>query len=99
NGLALARLAEAGPRRLDGFGELAVLPREQHLFPAAQLVAQPLVAPRLPGLALQRAALLLDLEDDVVDAGEILLRRFELQLGGAAARLVLGDAGGFLDQL
>ena len=76
-----------------------VLPREQHFLPAPQLVAQPLVAPRLRRLPLQRAALLLDFEDDVVDAREVLLRGFELQLRGAAPRLVLGDAGGFLDQL
>ena len=79
--------------------QLAIAAGEQHLLPAPQLVAQPLVAARLRRLALQRAALLLDLEDDVVDAREVLLRRLELQLGGAAARLVLGDAGGFLDQL
>ena len=73
--------------------------REQHLLPAPQLVAQPLVAARLRRLALQRAALLLHLEDDVVDAREVLLRGLELQLRRAAARLVLRDAGGFLDQL
>ena len=77
----------------------AVAPRELHLLPAPQLVAQPPVAPRLRGLPLQRAALLLHLEDDVVDARQVLLRRFELQLGGAAARLVLGDARGLFDQL
>jgi hypothetical protein len=32
-------------------------------------------------------------------AGEVLLRRFELQLGGTAPRLVLGDARRLLDQL
>ena len=74
-------------------------PREEHLLPAAQLVAQPLIPARLRGLALQRAALLLDLEDDVVDAREVLLGGIELQLGGPAARLVLGDARGLLDQL
>ena len=79
--------------------QLAVAPREQDLLPAAQLVAQPLIAARLRRLPLQRAALLLDLEDDVVDAREVLLRRLELQLGGAPARLVLRDARGFLDQL
>ena len=69
----------------------AVALRELHLLPAAQLLAQPLVAPRLRRLPLQRAALLLDLEDDVVDAGQVLLRRLELQLRGAAPRLVLRD--------
>ncbi len=73
--------------------------RELHLLPAPQLFAQPLVAPRLRGLPLQRAALLLDLEDDVVDARQVLLRGLELQLRGAAAALVLRHAGRFLDQL
>ena len=77
----------------------AVAAREEHLLPAPHLVAQPRVAPRLGRLPLERAALLLDLEDDVVDAREVLLRRFELELGGAAARLVFGDARGFFDQL
>ena len=77
----------------------AVPLRELHLLPAPQLLAQPPVAPRLGRLPLQRAALLLDLEDDVVDAGQVLLRRLELQLRGAAAALVLRDAGRFLDQL
>src|SRR3954471_17975682 len=99
NRLALACLTETSPRRLDRFGELPVLAREQHLFPAPQFVAQPLVAPRLAGLALQRAALLFDFENDVVDAGEILLRRFELQLRGAPPRLVLRDPSGLFDQL
>ena len=82
--LALARLGQPRPRRLDALRQLAVPAREQHLLPAPQLLAQPLVAARLRRLALQRAALLLDLEDDVVDAGEVLLRRLELQLGGRA---------------
>ena len=90
--LALARVGQARPRRFDAVGQLAIPAREQHLLPAPQLVAQPLVAPRLRGLPLQRAALLLDLENDVVDARQVLLRGFELQLRGAAARLVLGDA-------
>ena len=77
----------------------AVALRELHLLPAPQLLAQPPVAARLRRLPLQRAALLLDLEDDVVDAREVLLRRFELQLRGAAAALVLRDAGRLFDQL
>ena len=97
--LALARVGQPAARRLDRLGQLPILPREQHLFPAPQLVAQLLIAARLRRLALQRAALLLDLEHDVVDARQVLLRRLELQLRGAPARLVLRDAGGFLDQL
>ncbi len=45
------------------------------------------------------AALFLDLEDDVVDARQVLLRRLELQLRRAAPALVLGDAGRLFDQL
>src|SRR5690606_14425342 len=82
----------------DGGAQIAIAPREEHLLPAAQLLAQPLIAPRLGGLALQAAALLLDLVDDVVDAREVLLRRLELQLGGPAARLVLRDARRLFDQ-
>ena len=94
----VSSLAQSRTRRLDGFGELPVLPREQHFLPAAQLIAQALIPPRLRRLASQRAALLLDFEDDVVDAREVLLRGFELQFGGAAARLVLRDARRLLDQ-
>ncbi len=68
------------------------------LFPPAQLFTQPLVTPRARGLALQGTALFLDFENDVVDARQVLLRGFQLQLGGSAARLVFGDAGGFFDQ-
>jgi hypothetical protein len=98
---SVSRSRASQPRRapIDRLGQLPVLAREQHLLPAAQLVAQLLIAPRLGRLPLQRAALLLDLEDDVVDAGQVQLRRFELQLRRAAPRLVLGDARGFLDQL
>ena len=95
---ALARVGQAGARRLDGLRQVAEPPRKQDLLPAAQLVAQALVTPRLGRLALQAAALLVDFEDDVVDAGEVLLRGLELQLRRPAPRLVLRDAGGFLDQ-
>ncbi len=98
-GLALARLGQPRPRRLDRLRQLAVPPREQHLLPPTQLFAQPLVAARLRRLPLQGAALLLDLEHDVVDAGEVLLRRLELQLRGAPTRLVFRDARGLFDQL
>src|SRR5688572_19931209 len=97
--LALPRLGKAGPRVVDRLCQLAIPPREQHLFPPAQFVAQPLVAPRLRRLTLQRATLLFNFEDDVVDAGQVLLRRLELQLRCPPPRLVFGDAGGLLDQL
>ena len=84
--LALARIGQLGSRGLDGPSEHAVLLGELDFLPSPQFFAQPLVAPRFGGLALQRAALLFDFEHDVVDAGEVLLRRFELQLRGAATR-------------
>ena len=51
------------------------------------LLAQALVPPRLGRLPLQRAPLLFDLEDDVVDARQVLLRRLELELRRAPPRL------------
>ena len=95
----LARIGQLRPRRVDGRAERAIPQRELHFLPSPQLFTQAAVAPRLGRLALQRAALLFDLEHDVVDAGQVLLRRFELELRGAAAALVFRDAGGFLDQL
>ncbi len=97
--LALARQTERRARAFDARRQLAILARKEHLLPAPVLVAQPLVAARLRRLPLERAALLFDLEDDVVDANQVLLRGLELQLRGAAPRPVLGDAGGFFDQL
>ena len=97
--LALADRGERFARRADGLGQPLVALREEQLLPPAQLAAQPLVAAGLAGLPLERGALALELVDEIVDAGEVLLRRFELELGLAAARLELGDAGRFLDQL
>ena len=72
---------------------------EQHFLPVAQLVAQPPVAAGFRRLPLQRSELLLELEDDVIEPREVQLRRLELQLRRAPARLVLRDARGFFDQL
>src|SRR5581483_1170697 len=96
---SLAGVGQPGTRRLDRFRELTVPAGEEHLLPALQLVAQLLIPARFRGLPFERAALFFDFEDDVVDAGEVLLRRFELQLRLAAARLVLRDPRGFFDQL
>ena len=85
--------------RLDRVRQRAVAAREQHLLPPAHLVAQAGVAAGLRGLPLQRSALLVDFVDDVVEAREVLLRGFELELGRAAARLVLRDPRGLFDQL
>src|SRR4051812_23360832 len=95
----LARFCQPRAGRLDRVGQLPVLPGKEDFLPPPQLVAQALIPLRLAGLALQGAALLLDLEDDVVDARQVLLRRLELELRGATPRLVLGHTGRFFDQL
>ena len=92
-------IGQATACRVDDGRELAIPSREEHFLPAAQLVAETLVPAGLRRLPFQGAPLLLDLEDDVVDAREVLLRGLELQLGRPPARLVFGDAGRFLDQL
>ena len=97
--LAYACVAESAARRTDRFGEQPVLPREEHFFPSPQLVAQPLIAARLPRLAFQCPPLFVDLEHDIVDAKEILPCGIELELGGPPPRLVFGDARGLFDQL
>src|SRR6478609_1997212 len=80
--LALARARQTRARRFDRLRQFTVAAREQDLFPTPQLVTQPFVSARLRRLAFQRPMLLFDFEDDVVDAGQVLLRRFELQFGG-----------------
>ncbi len=81
-----------------GFGiQFACLARQHLANDAAHLVADFGVATRFSGLALQRTKLLLDFDDDVVDAGEIDLGGFELGFGKALLGLELRDAGGFLD--
>src|SRR3954469_23516598 len=97
--LALARFGKAGPRALDAVREFAEAAREQYLLPAPQFLAQALVAAGLRRLPLQRAALLFDFENDVVDTGEILLGRFELEFRCPTPRLVPGNASGLFDEL
>ena len=97
--LARPRIVERAVGVLDGGPERQAAPREVDLLPAPQLLAQASVAPCPGRLPLERPALLLDLEDDVVDAGQVLLRRLELELGRPPPRLVLGDAGRLLEQL
>src|SRR5262245_61343019 len=77
-GLPFACFAPPGTSPFDAAAQLAVSSREQDLLPSSQLVAQTTIAARLRRLTLECAALLLDLEHDVVDADEILLGRFEL---------------------
>ena len=62
----------------------------------ADLARDLLVAPRLPGLALQALDLRVELAQDVVDAGEVALCRLEAQLCLVPAAVQAGDAGGVL---
>ena len=96
---ALTRRSQLRPRRLDRRRERAVARGELDFLPAPELVPQPLVAPRLGRLSFQRAALLLDLVNDVLDTREVLLRRLELQLGRAPPVLVLRDPRRLFDEL
>ena len=97
--LALARVREARAQRFDLLRRLLITAGEQQLLPMAQLVAQPLVTARFRGLALERAELLFQLENNVFEPRQVLRGGLELELGRAAPRLVLRDARGFLDQL
>ncbi len=98
-GFAGARVRQFRPGRFDRFAEQPVTPGELDLLPPAQLLAEAAIPPCLCRLPLERAALLLDLEDDVVYARQVLLGGLELQLRGAAPALVLRDAGRLFDQL
>src|ERR1019366_3360007 len=77
--------------------KLRELADQQHAQLGAHFVAQPGVALGLRGLPLQRVHLARDFVEDVVDAGEILLRVFEAGLRQALARFELGDAGGLFN--
>jgi hypothetical protein len=92
-------ICELRPRRFDDVAKPAVALRELHFLPPPQLVPETLVSPCLRRLALERAALLLNLVDDVVHARQVLLRGFELQFSRSAAALVLRHPGRFFDQL
>ena len=73
--LALARVRQPAAQRFDFLRRLLITAGEQQLLPVAQLVAQPLVPARLRRLALERSELLLELEDDVFQAGQVLRAR------------------------
>ena len=92
-------VGQTGTRRLDRFAEQPIAPRKLDFLPAAQFLPKASVTARLCRLPLQRPPLFLHLVHDVVDAREILLRCFELELRGATTALVLRDARGFFDEL
>ena len=83
-GLTLPRLGQPRASGFDHPPQLTVSACEEDLLPAAEFLAQSPVTSSLGGLTLECPSLLLDLEHDVVNAGEVLLGRFELQLGGAS---------------
>ena len=63
----------------------------------ADLGGDLLVLGGLAGLALQAVELGLELRCDVLETGEVLFRRAELELGLVAARVQAGDAGGLFE--
>jgi len=79
-------------------GEFVVLQPRVADFQLAQRLGQFTVANRRIHLALERAALALDLGDDVSQAQHVLLRRFELAHRHGLALLVLDDSGRLLEQ-
>ena len=96
---AFSRLFQPPRRGLDGALQQTAPAREMNPLPPPQLFAQPAITASLGGLALECAALLLHLEDDVVDARQVLLCGLELQFRRAAPRPVLRDTRRFLEQL
>ena len=94
-----SRLVQPLGGGLDGVLEQAAPAREVHALPPPQLFAQPAIPACLGSLSLECAALLLHLEDDVVDARQVLLRGLELQLRRTAPGPVLGDTRRLLEQL
>ena len=112
-GLGLRRRGEADqPRQvgdlrlgflqpLAGFGELALglgeLQRQHGRLGAADMVGQVAVAAGLARLALQALVLLLERDQHVLHAGEVLLGGAQPQLGLVAAGIEAGDAGRLVD--
>ena len=78
--------------------EVAAILRRDREFEQPQPLLEALEARGLLRLAFERRDLATQLGEHVVHAQQILLRRRELALGLLAARLVLADAGGFLEQ-
>ena len=86
---ACAGVGESRVRGVNRLSQLTIASHQEHLFPTPQLLPKPLVSTRLRGLPLERPALLFDLEHDVVNAGEVLLRRFQLPPRRRARYLVI----------
>ena len=102
-------IVDPGPRglfRLRDVGDFIMAAREisfkrSQLFSRmvriedAKISVERLVAPRLAGLALERADLPLHFFDDVANSEKICVGRFEFAQRFAFLRFVFGNAGGF----
>ena len=77
--------------------EFLGLARQNLAQQAAHLFANFRVTARLGGLPLERGELLFDFDVNVVDAGKIDLRGFQLGFGKTPLGLELRDSGGFFD--
>ena len=86
---------------LGGLGQFALgvgqLQRQHRCLGAADVVGQVAVAAGLAGLALQSLVLLLERDQHVLHAGQVLLGGAQAQLGLVAAGVEAGDAGGLVD--
>ena len=82
-------LALGGSQRRD---RLAVIDEGMERRLPADFRGKPAIAGRLPGLALQRLDLRLDLFQDIFKAQKIVLGAFEAKLGLMPARVEAGDA-------
>src|SRR5262249_10176697 len=78
--------------------QAVIIRDEDERLQRPHFILQPLAAARLCGLALQAVHLAFYFADDVVQASEVLLCRFQLQFGGAASGFKTGYSGGFLYQ-
>jgi hypothetical protein len=108
-GFHMAQLGQARFQRIgggaDGLGHAGFFRRGVALLQEPQLVQlggagflQGVVLRGHLGLLLQLVEVGVQLAQDVVDAGQVLARVTQAQLGLAAALLVLADAGGFFQE-
>ena len=96
-GAGVGALVDLGRDLGDGAVEVEVGAVGEMRVEDAEILHEGLVAASLPGLTLERTDLALHLLDDVGDAEEIRLGVLELAECLFLLRLVLGDAGGLLE--
>ena len=108
-GLEVTQLGHAGLERVDRLrvlrlhprglaGRVAVLQEPQLVQLQRALLLQIAVVRGDLGLALQLLEVVVELAQDVLDAGQVLARVAQAELGLAPALLVLRDAGGLLEE-